>query len=906
MLAEVAFWPARILLLAVIFASPWYYGSVTWQAQTYFVPVSIAILLLAIAGAALRRDSFTDPLVWSFAALLLLALLQTVQLPEWLWQSVSSSAALERSTNEAFTEFSTALTAAPVTGELEQITIQSAPRTLSIHWVQTRASSVMFAIALAYLISASILFRTRNWELVLLIVLAVGGLGIAMLGLLQSVAWNKWTLLPMPTSSYFATFVSRNSAPQYLSIGLGAVFGLLAWWSGSKSDEAHKKYYVRYPAVNAVARLRRRMEELLADLDAVSILCVFSATLIFVAILAASSRGGILAAFAASVLTLCVAMATKQSYAKTVGLVTVMACGGILLLTTLELDTALVDRMDSVNEEAYKLDNGRFTVWQMILSAPYIWLPGCGLGNFHFAILPTYTAPTAWFYHAENIYIELLAEFGVVGFLIGLFGLGWLLLRIRWCIQDGRRGAPMFVATLLAVAAVALQSLVDFSLILPAICLPMAVLVGCFAGRSCCADFGKKVKRQKQHSRKTRDSADPVEVPEAPSGNWQSLVTALAVPSLVLIAIASGSRALNGFAFAEQITVRLKQVERTASKDIEKAVERILEQLDTREVERFADHPEVNLAIGRVYQTYATSAFSKRVKWPREMTATQKASLSEPSSIAAAFRTDDDSRMRELRELTMELPQQIESLRRSAVRMAAAASVSNFDWRGAWGLVRCDLNYLTPESRSRNYARLLQTTLQSSTTPARIGAVALMANERTVGIRFLHDYLERVPAQTVRIASIVADNLAAASTLRESAVELESVLPNSLVLQVEAAEHFSRIPEREELAKQLAVNIDLKQLFIEAEQLKNRDAITAKEWLLVSWLAKSRTETGIQVAAMTYAVSADPMNHALRFELSKLLMQNGEVQAAIEQAQRASRLAPENKEYRDFAEAARP
>ncbi len=263
--------------------------------------------------------------------------------------------------------------------------IEPSPRTLSIHWVQSRASAAMLAAALACLIAGGVLFHSRNWELVLLGVVALTGLAVAMLGLLQSVAWNKWTLLPMPTSTYFATFVSRNSAPQYLAIGLGACMGLLSWWTSTKSDEEDKKYYVRYPAVNVVARLRRRVEELLTDLDAVSLLCVFTATFLFVAVLAAGSRGGILACIAASIITLCLTLGTKQSYARTVGLVTAVVAGGMMLLTTLDLDTAIFDRMDSVNEEAYKLDNGRFTVWYMILSQPSVWISGAGWGTF---ILP--------------------------------------------------------------------------------------------------------------------------------------------------------------------------------------------------------------------------------------------------------------------------------------------------------------------------------------------------------------------------------------------------------------------------------------------------------------------------------------------------------------------------------------
>ncbi len=65
---------------------------------------------------------------------------------------------------------------------------------------------------------------------------------------------------------------------------------------------------------------------------------------------------------AASVLTLCVSLGTKKSYARTVGLVAAIGCGALLLLTTLDLDGAVWERIDSVNEEAYNLNNGRFTV----------------------------------------------------------------------------------------------------------------------------------------------------------------------------------------------------------------------------------------------------------------------------------------------------------------------------------------------------------------------------------------------------------------------------------------------------------------------------------------------------------------------------------------------------------------
>jgi O-antigen ligase len=889
-------------MLAMIFASPWYYGAVTWQAQTYFWPLAVVILVLATLGATLRKETLTNPLVWSMAALLLLALLQTVQLPDWLWQRVSTGGAFEHMTSKIETEFllPARLDASDSNGDT--IRIEETPRTLSIHWVQTRASLSMFAVVLAFLMAAGVLFRSRTWEVVLLSVLAASGLSVALLGILQSVAWNKWTLLPMPTQTYFATFVSRNSAPQFLAIGLGGVLGLLAWWNGTKSDEADKKYYVRYPAINAVARFRRRLEELVTDLDVLSLVCVFAATLIFVAVLAAGSRGGILSCMASAVLTLSISLGTKKSYARSVGLVTVMGCGAVILLTTLELDSAIWERMDSVNEEAHRLNNGRFTVWQMLLSQPSCWLPGCGLGNFHFAILPAYRgAPTAWFYHAENIYLELLAEFGIVGLSIGLFGIGWLLLRIRWCVVTGRRSAPSFVAATLAVTAVGLQSLVDFSLIIPAICLPLATLVGCFLGRSFCIDYGKRPKHGETRGSTKRTSGGSVQKRTGPVSAWGTTPTTIGLVSLVLFSIWVSAKPLAGFAFAEKLNRQLSQLDKSSQKKMGQRVKQLIEAIDVTQAERFADHPEVNLQIGRLLQEFAGDVFAEQLQWPAETTVREKATLSEPANIAAAYRAKSDPRMATMRELSQQLPQQIESLRRSAYRMAAAASVCSFDWRSGLGVVRSDLNWFTPEARARNYARLSQITGHSNQIPASIGAAALLAGEKQVGYRFLHDYLERIPSRVISIANGFVRHLPNDSSPAESARELLLILPESLISRVEVAEDFSRKPDLETIAKQLAANIDLDEMVAEAE-LQSSALPSAKPWILVAWLAKERSATTTQIEALLNATAADPMNHELRFSLAELLSENGRKSESIQQAERAARQSPDSDRYREFIE----
>ena len=167
---EVLFWPARILALLVVATCPWYYGSVSWYCQSLYVPIVLVIFLLAITGAALRKVRFGNPLVWSLAALLALVLLQTMPLPDWLWKTVSAGAAFEKQVDGMVAQLTAAVRDNPSQAGDSQppSDIPAEPRTLSINWVQTRASSATFAMALAWLIATIILFRTAGWEIVLI------------------------------------------------------------------------------------------------------------------------------------------------------------------------------------------------------------------------------------------------------------------------------------------------------------------------------------------------------------------------------------------------------------------------------------------------------------------------------------------------------------------------------------------------------------------------------------------------------------------------------------------------------------------------------------------------------------------------------------------------------------------
>ncbi len=894
---EVLLWPARILALVVIATCPWYYGSVSWYSQSLYVPVVVAILLLAVVGATLQKIRFDNPLVWSLSALLTLVLLQTVTIPNWLWRTVAAGAAFENETDQIAAQLTAAL---PESAKLADdgrstVVLPAAPRTLSLNWVQSRASAATLAAALAWLMASIILFRTAEWEIVLISVLGITGIVMAILGLLQAVAWNNWTLLPMPTNTHFGTFVSRNSGPQFLAVGLGAVLGLLAWWGHSKKDNVDKKYYVRYPAVNTLARLRRRLDDLVVDLDSISIVCIFAATFMFVAVLAAASRGGILACIAAVFVTLGFTLGTKAGLLRSSILIIIVACSTLVLLTTLDLDDRILTRMDSVNQEAYMLDNGRIDVWRMILSEPSYWLPGCGLGNFHSAILTTYgQGPSVWFYHAENIYIELLAEMGLLGLLIGLAGFGWLLSRIRWCVLKGRLSAPSFVAVVFAVTTIGLQSLVDFSLIIPGIFLPFIALVGCFLGRSGEADFGKKKHKTQPRSRMRVKGEETYHRGQA--FNYSAVIFSIASVAIVLIAVGIGLGPLRGFAFAEQIASELHQhdtANRSGSAGEAKSAEQLLRSIDPLMVAKYPSHPEVNVQVGRALQSYFEETLFRSSRWPSDLASAQRQALSQPETVAASFRAAVGTRSAQLKKFIEEDPQSIEPLTRSFAHFVAASAVCKMDWRPGWGLLRSDLDTLSSASRTRNYAELSLLTGFNATLPSQIARAALLSGENSTALLLLKRYLTSVSNQTKATVFPLLDLLTPS--------ELQQMLPSSQLLRADVAKDLSQDPSKVQFAEQLLKDIDIQVITSEAERTSNARK-SAQTWLAVAWVAENLSDSESQLTALRNAVTAEPMRDDIRAQLAKLLRTKGRRSEALEQAERAYRQSPQNVDYKRLVE----
>ncbi len=903
-------WLGRILALTLLAASPWYYGMVTWNAQMWLVPCVATIFVLAMGALGLGNSpgkiarKLLNPLSFTLVALLAIALLQTMVLPSSLWESIAPLAAFERRVEEKAKSFD--LESLQVTSPLIELPASAlpnealnrpteAPHTLSIHPLQTRASASVWGAAVAMLLACGVLFRGRLGNVLLLAVIGLTAMANTLLGLFQNLAWDDWTLLDSMRSTSFSTFISPNSAPQFIAMGIGAMAGILVWWN-KKLRKKERSYQVRYPSVNVLARMARRLQDMLEEIDKFSIVLLFALCLLVVGSLGTFSRGGILSTMFAGLVTLGLTFSKgPDAWFRASGILIVVGFAVALLLSSLGIEQRVLGELDTINEESHQLSDVRFEIWKASIAEPAYWLAGCGLGTYHFGILPNFSElQAAWFYHAENIYVELFTELGVVGFLLGITGVVWLVVRLLQLRGNKRRNEVLYPAVVFAVSALGLHALVDFSLIIPGIFLPLAAIVGCFLTDG---EFDVRKPSKPRDARQdalrrlkgeTKGTVDEREEAEVPTERTKTLRVwsggmALGFCILPLIAMGQGYGSLRGFGVAEKLERGVKQFEEIAAQV--NSMDAVVAEWTELAASHY-DHPEVLLQLARLQQKQIERKMLASTAWPAEVKNDQdlKDSLALPETISAAIRGGAEGRLAELKSLfEAEMPS-IAALEGTAVSMQFALDACPLDWRASWGLLRSDTGRCSPEVRANNYARLSLTTSHHPRLTKAIGSNALWAREADVALVFLEPALKLTPLYWSKVIPLL-DGL-------RTTEEVISMLPKQPLERTLIAQGVEKTAQRHPVATELLASADLAELL---EVADNR-----REWLHVEWVAAYRSEPRYGIDALKKVVAWNPTDHTARFRLAKLYDSIDNFTLAKEEIIRALGYDAENKAYLRF------
>jgi O-antigen ligase len=337
-------------------------------------------------------------------------------------------------------------------------------------------------------------------ELIRALTPIIGRHEFASLSIVPAATFTHFLLLVSYCLIFFATwsFASRArekawviASPVVVAAALEAILGLTQLFSGNGRTQVSGTYALRnhfagllemalpFPAMYGVANLRQSTARGYAAAASAGGFAVAAGlfALILAGALLSLSRGGLAAIMISVLVMAAVATNWRMSLKRkliTAGVFCLLAMVALFYLTPM----SLVARLAQHNTA------GRLSVWSegIALLAQYP-LVGCGLGGFESAFLRYKKVEGLLLVdYAHNDYLQLFAELGAVGFLIGLALLGAIAKRVTGVTDDTSEIRWVAVACVGSLTAIAVHSAVDFNLYVAANAAMLAWVCGLATG----------------------------------------------------------------------------------------------------------------------------------------------------------------------------------------------------------------------------------------------------------------------------------------------------------------------------------------------------------------------------------------------------------------------------------------
>ncbi len=370
-------------------------------------------------------------------------------------------------------------------GSLETAGLAEIPRTLSIEPFWTKLTSIHL-LALAFVFSAFLIFIDSAKRLrKVVLVITIFGFIYAFYAILQAVlSPNKiYGIYETAFASPFGSFVNRHNFAAFMEMAIALPLGLVF--------------------VGAIPKDKR--------------LLYFTAIgLMGVALLLSGSRGG-LVAFLAQIFFLAILTTNTKSYGQialkiglAVLLVAVIIVGSIFTGGESSL-TRFAETATSKDISTNRTHIWSVT-WEAIKENPVF---GAGIGAFNaaYAKHDTHNGMER-VEQAHNDYLQVLADAGIIGLIIGLFFLFQLFKTARTSVQSHnlfRRGVA--VGAVAGCFAILVHSIFDFVLHTTAISLMFLLLLALIvkSGDSYEDDSEERVERHKRRQKTRSANVTPIE-----------------------------------------------------------------------------------------------------------------------------------------------------------------------------------------------------------------------------------------------------------------------------------------------------------------------------------------------------------------------------------------------------------
>ncbi len=440
-------WILPGLLAALILWLPLPFASVMPWSHTVFQVT--AFLLLALASLVAPRVGGMRSAIVPAACVAGVALFGAIQ-------SANVPSSIVRNLSPAHARLQ-----ADAAGQLKQAGLDhEVASTLSLNPGASRAAALTWLAVAASMLAAAASSTDRRHRRLLGAAIVTSGLfqvlfGARALASTPDFIWGK--PLPSDASRLRGTFVNPDHLALYLELVLPAAFAW-GWWA-----------------------LRRVREEPLLERRIALVVPPAAVWLtVFVGLAFTGSRGGLIAACTGAVAQGLLVAARRRHWR--LGLAGILlALVGIGAVAFIGLQQGLgrwlsTSKYELTWNDRLKVYGASFDLWRRFP------ITGTGLSTFRdsFSLVAPRSLTDTWYWHAHNDLLEIPVTTGLVGAALMLAGVAAALTGLARRLRDGERSEDRAaaVAALGAIAAVAVHSLFDFGMVLPANAATFAIVIG--------------------------------------------------------------------------------------------------------------------------------------------------------------------------------------------------------------------------------------------------------------------------------------------------------------------------------------------------------------------------------------------------------------------------------------------
>lgn len=473
-----------IVILLTVCCIPWYFGGTVPAARLILLVGAVSSSLLRLTAViAAKKDAQSLPTGVLFPAGL--AMIGIVQL-----MPVHDSPPSEMA-HAVYSELRESVVASSVTSG-SSVTASTAG---TVSPARTRLSVAQWLSVSLLVWTGFDVFRTSRAIRAGLTVLAGNSFLFVFFSFVQlfrnrgMIYWQDWVVVEEASPS--GAFLNPNGAAGWLCIHLSIAVALttLSW----VSDRGRLPEGIRRARSLPGSRGESAGQQLLAmlaRLNTYQILSVVAVAMLFAGAAATRSRAGILAAVSVFLVSALVSLVRRRFL---VMLVLILVISGIAvsLLTAFEEDQVVVSELSTLSAPIQQI-SGRLRHWsEVLVSVRDFPLLGSGMGCYRFTTLPYLRwGVSRWFQQADNQFVEMAVESGVIGFLL-YCGFGILLLysglKMIRASESGGRGQNHSLAAwgvmCVAIAfAQAISATFDYSPGGPAALAAVAVISGMAMG----------------------------------------------------------------------------------------------------------------------------------------------------------------------------------------------------------------------------------------------------------------------------------------------------------------------------------------------------------------------------------------------------------------------------------------